>query len=285
MWSILSSMYILHCKAWHKQFLVDMGERLREKFNHGMHHEVGFVTFDNCSYFVRIVFQRAARNGRFLHTINWFTVPLPPDLFPSPLPFGRGGWHNGSWTYAARELFDPRSRTSASKKREVWHFFMSSQRRGCSILAHLAVPIRVAVVASLVFYMPPIFNVGTASYKDVEKVLAAIQLALGGFVLIAVCGDGLSYDRVYRLKAANPFKYQWVLLLPGEFHFTVHVLMAVHRLWYKKLVAHLLKPEAGNSTPRHGVDDKTIKRKWTSVEQYDHCAPRLCRPFWHHGAA
>jgi hypothetical protein len=90
---------------------------------------------------------------------------------------------------------------------------------------------------------------------------------------------------VYRLKAANPFKYQWVLLLPGEFHFTVHVLMAVHRLWYKKLVAHLLKPEAGNSTPRHGVDDKTIKRKWTSVEQYDHCAPRLCRPFWHHGAA
>ena len=49
-------------------------------------------------------------------------------------------------------------------------------------------------------------------------------------------GDQQTYSRMVWLKIYHPSRYAWLLPLPGEFHFTVHVLMALHQLWDVALV-------------------------------------------------
>ena len=60
-------------------------------------------------------------------------------------------------------------------------------------------------------------------------------------------------------KIYNPDRWTWMLPLPGEWHFSVHVLMALHKLWFRPLVENLI---IGLSF------SKTIKDTWTSVEVY-----------------
>ena len=68
------------------------------------------------------------------------------------------------------------------------------------------------------------------------------------------------YIRLHWLKRYDPDRYCWLLPLPGEWHFQCHVLMALHRLWYKALVESLVE-ELGFQ--------KTIKGpKWDNVEHF-----------------
>ena len=56
-------------------------------------------------------------------------------------------------------------------------------------------------------------------------------------------------------------KYDWVVPFPGEFHFVVHLLMAIHILWYTQLVGYVLL--------HSGVSTESIVEKWDSVEKYN----------------
>eukprot|EP00966_Prymnesium_polylepis_P201730 4674348-Prymnesium_polylepis.2 len=72
-------------------------------------------------------------------------------------------------------------------------------------------------------------------------------------------GDQQTFSRMMFLKLFNPERYAWLLPLSGEFHFTVHALMAVHILWYACFIKWVV----------FQLDcTKTIKGLWTSVELY-----------------
>mmetsp|Transcript_10497 Transcript_10497/g.31649 ORF Transcript_10497/g.31649 Transcript_10497/m.31649 type:complete len:210 (+) Transcript_10497:909-1538(+) len=64
------------------------------------------------------------------------------------------------------------------------------------------------------------------------------------------------------LKRKEPAGNEWFIPLAGDFHFKIHDLMALHRLWWKALVKWLVIEQ--------GFCAKSCKdEKWDSVEKYN----------------
>ena len=85
---------------------------------------------------------------------------------------------------------------------------------------------------------------GTAAYDDNEQALTQIMNIMVHtlkFKCVFVVGDQQSFIRMVSLIRGNPKLYKWLIPLPGEFHFEVHALMAVHRLCWKCLVRWIVQ--------------------------------------------
>lgn len=106
---------------------------------------------------------------------------------------------------------------------------------------------------------------GTADYDDNKAVLSQInrRSETHGYKFTFVVGDQQSYSRMAWLKRQEAADFGWLIPLPGEFHFAVHLLMAVHIVWRDALVDKLITMS--------GVAQKTCGTpgKWDSVEKYD----------------
>lgn len=105
---------------------------------------------------------------------------------------------------------------------------------------------------------------GTASYDDVSKALDAIKEYMVNTQQIGriiVVGDQQTFSRMVWLKRYQPDHYAWCIPFPGEFHFVVHVLMAIHLLWWTQLVGYVVQ--------HAGVCQQSIDEKWDSVEKYN----------------
>ena len=122
---------------------------------------------------------------------------------------------------------------------------------------------------SPVLFEQPILDAGTASYADVDKWLGAVKrmfFYLVGIVkvestkpaaVVMAVGDHQTWSRMLWLKLTYPARYAWLVMLPGEFHFEKHTLMALHILWWPALI-HSVVVELRCF--------KTIKKDWTSIE-------------------
>lgn len=104
---------------------------------------------------------------------------------------------------------------------------------------------------------------GTAGYSDVRKwldVVDAICADMRVRVILAV-GDQQSFSRLVWLKRFGKENYKHIIPLPGEFHGAVHILMAIHKLWWKPLIRWLVL----NSE----FCVESICEEWSSVELYN----------------
>ena len=81
--------------------------------------------------------------------------------------------------------------------------------------------------ASTLIYQPPLYDTGTASYRDVRRILTRIydyHIKHLGQRIVLLVGDHQTYDRMLKLKINSPSnQYSWLVPLPGEFHFKWHV--------------------------------------------------------------
>jgi len=105
---------------------------------------------------------------------------------------------------------------------------------------------------------------GTAGYSDVSKFLSALKLYVCMVLMIPlafVLGDQQSFSRMVWLKRMEPDTYSFVIPLYGDFHYTVHLLMAMHLLWWGPLIEWLLEET--------GICSQSIKEDWSSVELYN----------------
>ena len=105
---------------------------------------------------------------------------------------------------------------------------------------------------------------GTAGYADVRKFLAVLKLLVVSTLRIPlafVLGDQQSFSRMIWLKRKERDAYGFVIPFYGDFHFTVHLLMAMHTLWWKILVHWLLEET--------GFCSESIHEEWSSVELYN----------------
>ena len=90
-------------------------------------------------------------------------------------------------------------------------------------------------------YQEPVLNVNTASYQDIDTSTQFISdRKLAGSEMILIVGDQQLHIRLLWQKIYNPDRWNWMLPLPGEWHFSVHVLMALHKLWFRPLVEKLI---------------------------------------------
>lgn len=105
---------------------------------------------------------------------------------------------------------------------------------------------------------------GTAGYADVRKflgVLKAIVVSTLCIPLVFVLGDQQSFSRMVWLKRKEPDAFGFVIPFYGDFHFAVHLLMAMHSLWWGPLVSWLLQET--------GFCSQSIHQEWSSVELYN----------------
>ena len=87
-------------------------------------------------------------------------------------------------------------------------------------------------------------NVGTASYDDNRRMLrlvydhhCAVQPAVSH---VFVIGDEQTFERMMKIKQAEPMGYEWLIPMPGDFHFTAHTMHAEFRLNWRTVLHPLL---------------------------------------------
>ena len=277
-WLTLRFMGVLVNKEWITAFALDVSSQLVSRLRRKMHGCVRFVVGDNCDYQTRNVQEHTDKSGEYLHTINWLSVVVSQTLQAVlPAQLGRGAWRRPGFSrFSVRELFDPDHTDTRSLKEASWRAFMSQTQAGDDILRHPHVP---KPEQTELLFEEPLLDAGTAAYADVDKWLVAVRnlfcflvgITVGCVAgdeqewtpsaadLVLVVGDQQTWSRMLWLKLMHPERYSWMLPLPGEFHFTVHLLMAIHILWWHTIIFF-----AVNSLDSH----KTIKQGWTSVEQY-----------------
>ena len=201
--------------------------------------------------------QHVNRDGGRKDTVNWLQVHVDGLALPTDT-IGRGDWHDGTSRHLTLQMFNPRNPDFESLRTTAFSTFVGQAAAGLDVLAHPHVAQRPR--RTEVTYMQPVLNVNTASNDDIDTTATEIKNAiLSGTEMILIVGDQQTYERLFHLKVKRGISYQWCLPLPGEWHFTVHALMALHSLWYQPLaegfVAHL-----------HW--ENSIVALWTSVEKY-----------------
>ena len=263
-WSILTYMHVAYSREWMEDFCKRVSDRIARD-PPGTHEGVKFCVFDNCSYREHTTYQGADSNGGLLHTVNWLRVPLAAAQFP--LNVVRGMWHNGSRRFKVRRWFSPSNSRPGRFKMTVWMAFialaLNTDTGTCGNI--LRRPTAAAPEESHIIYMPPELDIGTAKYADIDHMVQVIDnyyfhAMLPASMVLAV-GDQQSYHRLFWQKKYHQKRYNWLLPLPGEFHFTVHALMAIHKLWYRSLSQKVVEELRWQ---------KTVKEDWTSVEEWHH---------------
>lgn len=104
---------------------------------------------------------------------------------------------------------------------------------------------------------------GTASYGDVRRFLDAEARVVRTSLEIPISfiyGDQQTFSRMVWLKRMEP-GHDSCIPLPGDFHFVVHMLMAIHILWWPVLIYWLIC--------HTGICQDSLQEKWSSVELYN----------------
>jgi hypothetical protein len=87
-----------------------------------------------------------------------------------------------------------------------------------------------------------------------------LMMLLGVTVQIVVVGQK-SFSRMVWLKRKEPASFKQIVPCPGDFHTAVHLLMAMHILWWKPLISCLIQ--------HTGFSELSIDGEWSSVELYN----------------
>ena len=271
-WSVLMLLSAQFNERWVQDFCVMLSAVVARE-TEGVHStHIRLAVFDNCSYMRRNKFQSEESDGGMIHTVNWMRLPLDAARFGAQV--ARGMWHNGSRTFLCRRLFAPKHPRAQRFLLDTWlsmvQLAMRLKREDAGAdewtLLLLTRPSSHTATTTFTIYMDPVLNVGTAAYADVDLVLKVIFnfyfiTCVMPAAIVLLVGDQQSYNRMIWQKKLSPKLNDWYVPLPGEFHFVVHVLMAIHRLWFVALSSW-----ANDALGWH----KTIKEDWTSVEEWHH---------------
>ena len=171
-------------------------------------------------------------------------------------------WHNGEHHLTCRQLLSFTSPSHMLFKKDVWLSAIDNDLK--TLLDH---PNYDPPTQQFYTYEKPMMDVSTAAYDDVDPFLNfmyTLMCSIQSFLIILVVGDGQSYTRMVWLKKFRPHHFKWMVPLPGEFHFVVHVLQAVHILWYNTFIRFFTRADVCNN-------EKTIKNEtWVNVTEWHH---------------
>lgn len=121
---------------------------------------------------------------------------------------------------------------------EYWTDFIRASREG-KLLAH---PRTQPVGPTKVVYQKPVYGVSTAAYKDVAETIKAVKafhIDELGHSCVGVVGDWQTFNRMWHLKIqeGDGDALDWLIPLPGEFHFTWHCAQALYKLFWLQLLS------------------------------------------------
>jgi hypothetical protein len=112
---------------------------------------------------------------------------------------------------------------------------------------------------SKLVYKPPIMDISTAAYDDVELILERIEDELiegKGMNAVLCVGDQQTFSRMWHLKLDDPAKYFWIVPCSGDFHYQFHVASGVNRIVaYAPLLQWFVNAADMSKTFKDKMDD------------------------------
>jgi hypothetical protein len=91
---------------------------------------------------------------------------------------------------------------------------------------------------SKIMVLHPMIGVDTTSYRDITYFLNKVfrWRKQHSYQIILLFGDEQFVDRVWKIRCLDPDNWYWVIPFPGEFHFCVHIVHGIYRLFSRLLM-------------------------------------------------
>lgn len=235
LWDWMCNLRLIMSYWWTARFVRQANEHLiidRENKSAKMM----FACYDNCGYHLKVGHERGDEKNQYFDTVNWYykfvdagdaaddaqfeTFRPAPRQNPGHLCNPSPQYHRDLLDFCAYYI-------GSNPWRDILCYPDDPQHPGAR---------------SQVVIGTPICGVSTASYQDNCVMLWHLyyhcELDLPDIEHMLVIGDEQTYDRMIKMKAAQPNNYSWLVPFPGEFHLCGHVLHCTYRLWW----LHLLQP-------------------------------------------
>ena len=285
-WGTLSRWKLLYSKKTTEMILADLGNRvmLPEYYPQSASRTVSLSVFDNCLVNFRTSYEgiRSEGDGSEAYLfINWFTVPINnddvPDLLNSATPAGISGNVFGNVSLLKSVLLDIWSGATTAIEVAEWFADRDAVISHCAVFRDIFLAIALTGSAMDVLEHPGSLSAqseiiyqnhvptthGTAGYADVrlwQDKHRQLMHQLSIDINMAV-GDQQSYSRLVWLKRKEPEAFITMVPFLGDFHAAVHMLMAIHILWWNSLICWIME--------KTGLSEASIKEDWSSVELYN----------------
>ena len=108
-----------------------------------------------------------------------------------------------------------------------------------------------------------VYQDGAASDDDTYRVISTIeQKRIAELAHQVVVSDYKTPKNMFCLEQQHRETTKWLRPVPGEWHWWVHALMAIHQTWFDVLFVHLIETD--------GFCSHTVINRWGSVEKFAH---------------
>ena len=228
------------------------------------HGDIVLAGADNCDLYMAIKFLRRDRSAQMLHCITWWHMPLAAEHWASvatqPLP-------SDVWAErrpASSGLLLARFESHHVVLTTLWTEAMHIVASGGTLLQRK----RKGQSASPADYVinPPMMHLTTQSAGNVEKILATVHERLCaqlGWRKVVLVGDQQTFSHMWNLKVRRPQELSWLLPFPGEWHFVMHICMAIFSTWWDGLLGPL-----ADCCGRKGLEKHMKPAKWPMFDEF-----------------
>ena len=194
-------------------------------------------SFDNCDFRKHVTHVRSEQRSEYVKVVTRFVLELPLQLDVNSAHLFHEwnvpdfvNWIQGS-DFHARELCNNSTRIMLA------HTNLKELKQA---LTHNSQPIRMQKLTIL----EPILNCSTASKVDIKNSLNLfyedyMQCANRSFAIVQ--GDQQVFTMCWYARVRDPVKYAWVIPVPGEFHWTWHILRGIFLLYGNYILLPLSK--------------------------------------------
>ena len=86
-----------------------------------------------------------------------------------------------------------------------------------------------------VTFLKPLFDLQTLSYEDILAVVDNFYktyMEPVGRQFAVTVGDYQVWEKLFLLHVESPEKFKWMIPMPGEWHWTWHIIIAIFRIYY-----------------------------------------------------
>ena len=190
------------------------------------------LVFDNCSYPVKVTHVRTENRGKFHHVINSYIAVLPHVCNIA----ARSVWKRindadfKNWMIASSNI-------SKEFSEQCWAHFRSRPKDVPNQFLFQGTPSRAPKVD--MYIQEPMENLQTLQYKDIILVIDEfyrkhIQQTVCNFAFVS--GDQQTWIKLMILRQKNQNKYNWIIPIPGEWHWTWHIIKGIFRMFYDSIL-------------------------------------------------
>ena len=225
-WRLLERLRIVHAKQTVEKWVRSYTKEL------SFEHSTLFFSFDNCDFRQHVTHTRSEHRSTYLHIITQYILEVEEgvrirtdELWRSVDRLQFGHWIQSSAVEArnqANEFFNLVStHSNALPLKFVFEFMPFTVHKSNFVV------------------LEPEVDTQTLTYQDVEYVLESFHakhIAGSSRTFAFVSGDQQVFVKLWKLRRDRPQLYDWVVPLPGEFHWTWHILKGIFATYYTSIL-------------------------------------------------